>query len=533
MSRLFNNTILYIRFLLKKERLYLLAYLFIVTFLVLSQASSFSELYPSAVEREIGANSMNNPAMVAILGPVYKDEGNFTLGALLVNQTILFTSIVSAIFNIILVTRNTRSEEETGRLEIIKSYPFGKLTDYASLFLVIFFINFLSFITIGFGLLLLNIDGISLKGSLLFSAIISSTGVFFASISVLFSNLFDSSRNVYSSSFMVLGLSYLIRAIGDLNKNNLSFFSPLGWVLKSRAFTGNNYLYFILLLILSIFIFVVSLYLYLKRDMGDYIFKNKRKKENNSFLLTTPTGLILKLLTTGFVFWTIFIVVLAGSYGYLLSDIDSFMSSISYLALQSSNTDSIKQFIATIFPLMSAISLIPVIITMLYSVSEEKSGRLEIVLSKKIGKAFPLLNLIFIGVIQTLIVQILFALFFWLTGNSTLPEGLSYYMVTKASLMFVPTFGLFISISSLLVAVAPRLINTIWIYYGFCVFMMLFGETLDISRPIRKLSPFEWIGNYPIDSIEIEPLVAILFISFVLVLISIIFYIKRDKLRSI
>ncbi|MDU2328021.1 MAG: hypothetical protein E7D87_10440, partial [Streptococcus salivarius] len=75
--------------------------------------------------------------------------------------------------------------------------------------------------------------------------------------------------------------------------------------------------------------------------------------------------------------------------------------------------------------------------------------------------------------------------------------------------------------------------NTIWIYYGFCVFMMLFGETLDISRPIRKLSPFEWIGNYPIDSIEIEPLVAILFISFVLVLISIIFYIKRDKLRSI
>ena len=158
---------------------------------------------------------------------------------------------------------------------------------------------------------------------------------------------------------------------------------------------------------------------------------------------------------------------------------------------------------------------------------------MEIVLSKKIGKAFPLLNLIFIGVIQTLIVQILFALFFWLTGNSTLPEGLSYYMVTKASLMFVPTFGLFISISSLLIAVAPRLINTIWIYYGFCVFMMLFGETLDISRPIRKLSPFEWIGNYPIDSIEIEPLVAILFISFVLVLISIIFYIKRDKLRSI
>lgn len=531
MRDIFNNTFRYLKFLIKRERNYLIIYILVISFLILSQAVSFSDLYSSVAKREAGAISMNNPAMVAMLGPVYRDKGSYTLGALLSNQTILYTAILSAIVNIILTIRNTKSDEESGRLELLKSRPIGRLSNYFSLIIMISLVNLLMFLLLGGGLSLLNIKGINLSGSLLFGAITSIFGFFFGSLSLLFSNLFESSRSVYSITFLTLGLFYIVRAIGDINKSKLSLLSPLGWVLKSRAYTGNNWNYSMLLLLLSFFIIIIALYLYYTRDLGDYLLKIGNFKTKNSLLLNTPTGLVFKLLKSSFIVWLLFIFVIGLSYGYLLSDVGDFMDSISYLISNPNNKDYIRQFIAAIFPLLSCICIIPVVLTVRLSIVEEFSGRLETLLSKKVSKIFPLGNVLIISIIQSILILLVFSFGFWISGNSVLNENLSYNMIFRASFMYLPIFWLFISITAFFVAYFPRKSDLVWGYYALSIFLMLFGSTLDLPDLIIKISPFNWLTNYPIKSIDYVALYEIAITSMILILISCVGYKLRDKLR--
>ena len=71
---------------------------------------SFGDLYPTQADRQIVAESMSNPAMVAIMGKTYGKE-NYTLGALMSQQTLLFTVVATAIMNILFINRNLRSNE--------------------------------------------------------------------------------------------------------------------------------------------------------------------------------------------------------------------------------------------------------------------------------------------------------------------------------------------------------------------------------------------------------------------------------------
>ncbi|MCB5050640.1 hypothetical protein LGW56_09025, partial [Streptococcus mutans] len=255
MNKLFNKTRKYTFFLIKRDGKYLLIYLVTLCFLILSQALSFANLYASATKRAAGAITMNNPAMIAISGPVYKTSKGFSLGALMSNQTLLYTAVIIAVVNIIFVTRNTRSDEESSRIELLKSLPIGRLTNYIATILITLLLNFLTFIILGIGLNALDIKSMDLNGSMLYGLILAATGLFFSSLTTLLSNFFIYTKNVYGVSFLFLGLSYVVRAIGDLNKNDITLFSPLGWVVRSRVYTKNNWSFSVLLIVLSIILF--------------------------------------------------------------------------------------------------------------------------------------------------------------------------------------------------------------------------------------------------------------------------------------
>ena len=78
--------------------------------------------------------------------------------------------------SILLVARHTRADEEDGRIELIRSLPTGRLSNLHATMLVLFGMNLLLALIIGFGLYALGIESMDLEGSLLYGAALRGNG---------------------------------------------------------------------------------------------------------------------------------------------------------------------------------------------------------------------------------------------------------------------------------------------------------------------------------------------------------------------
>ena len=113
-------------------------------------------------ERQAIAETMMNPAMTAMVGQGYGLD-NYTIGAMMAHQMLLFTALSVGIMSILLVARHTRADEEDGRIEMIRSLPTGRLSNLNAAILVVCGTNVLLALLIGFGLYALGIESMDLK----------------------------------------------------------------------------------------------------------------------------------------------------------------------------------------------------------------------------------------------------------------------------------------------------------------------------------------------------------------------------------
>src|SRR5690625_1372129 len=237
-KELYYNTGILSQFMIRRDRIRLPIWLFSITLITILVANAFTDLYATDQESQAIAETMSNPAMSAMVGQGYGLD-NYTTGAMMAHQMLLFTALAVAIMSILLVTRHTRADEEDGRIEMIRSLPTGRLSNLHATVLVVSATNIILALLVGFSLYALQIESMDLQGSLLYGAVLGATGIFFTAITALFAQLSENARGTIGLSFTVLGIAYLIRAIGDAGNEIISWFSPLGWVLASEVYVNN------------------------------------------------------------------------------------------------------------------------------------------------------------------------------------------------------------------------------------------------------------------------------------------------------
>lgn len=247
MRQRFSKTGTLFRFILRRDRIRLPLWLIGLSLITIVVAMAFEDLYASEAERQAIAETMLNPAMTAMVGQGYGLD-NYTTGAMMAHQMLLFTALTIALMSILLVTRHTRADEEDGRTEMIRSLPTGRLSNLSATLLSVSMTNVLLALIIGFGLYALGIDSLNLNGSLLYGAALGATGIFFAALTAVFAQLSENARGTIGLSITVLIVAYVVRAIGDIGSGTLSWFSPLGWILGAEVYV-NNYWWPIILTI--------------------------------------------------------------------------------------------------------------------------------------------------------------------------------------------------------------------------------------------------------------------------------------------
>lgn len=529
-NHLFDGTGELIRLIVRRDRFRISAWLFGFTLMTLATAAAFTDLYQNAAERQALAETMKNPAMTAMVGPGY-GLANYTNGAMMAHQMLLMTAVVVGLMSILLVTRNTRAEEEDGRAEMIRSLPVGRLSGVQSALWVMLAVNLLLALIIGFGLYALGIEGMGLEGSLLYGAALGAAGLIFAAITAVFAQLSQSSRGTLGWSVAVLVLAYLMRGIGDVGNEALSWFSPLGWVIRSEVYV-NNYWWPVLLTIgVAFAIAGLALYLNSIRDLGSGFLPSRTGQKDASPALLSPFGLAFRLQRTGMIAWAIGMFVLGASYGSVLGDLEAFFADVDLmqelLAVREGFT-LVEQFLPILMSVLAIIAAIPSLMAFLKLKTEEKNGRAEHVLGRAISRNRLMGSYLLLAFLISIAMVSMAGLGMGVAGNSLMEETLPLSTFYKAAMVYVPAIWVLIGLSSLLLGWFKSLTGFVWLYLAFSFVVVYMGSLFQFPEWVVKLSPFGHIPHWPIEEMDFVSAVILTGIAILLTLAGLIGCNRRD-----
>jgi len=124
MKQSFYQTSKLFYFYVKRNSKKMILWVVLLTALTLMIPPAFESMYPSQSKMSPIIEMSKNPAMQAMLGPADFDDVN--IGVLFTHEMTLFTAIMVAIMNILIVSRDTRGDEEDGRIIILTALPIGK-----------------------------------------------------------------------------------------------------------------------------------------------------------------------------------------------------------------------------------------------------------------------------------------------------------------------------------------------------------------------------------------------------------------------
>ncbi|UOQ92123.1 ABC transporter permease [Halobacillus shinanisalinarum] len=528
--RLYSKSMALSRFIVRQDRVRIPVWLVALSVFTFSVALSFTKLYATKHDREAIAETMVNPAMTAMVGQGYGLD-NYTFGAMMAHQMLLMTAVVVGIMSILLVTRHTRAEEEDGRVEMIRSLPAGRLANLNATIFILFGTNALLALLIGFGLYGLGIESMGLEGSLLYGAALGATGFFFATITALSAQLSKSSRGATGLSFAVLGLAYLMRAIGDVGNETLSWLSPLGWVLGAEVYV-NNYWWPILLTVgVAAALAVLALYLNAIRDLGAGFFPSRPGRKYATAFLRSPLGLALRLQRTGLIAWGIGIFMIGASYGSVLGDLESFFANIDMMEDLLTPVKGIsltEQFIPMLMSILSIISTIPALMVMFKLKVEEKKNRTEHLLGRAVSRKRLMGSYFILSIFVGIVMLSLAAIGLGVVGGSVMDDAIGFSTFYSAAMVYLPAMWIMIGFAGLFVGMEPKLTGLTWLYLIFSFIVVYMGSLFQFPDWVSKLSPFGHIPRLPIEDMNFMKATILTIFAVILTILAFMGYNKRD-----
>lgn len=530
-KNLFNNIGKYIRFMLLREKVNIIIWVVAVFFITVGQAQSFVELYPTQAERQFVAESMNNPAMVALMGQAYGKE-DYTLGALMSQQTLLFTIVAVTIMNILLINRNLRADEETGKIEMIRAGSTGRLVNIGASLLICTGVNIFLGVLLGIGLYSLKIESMDLKGSMFFGMVIAISGILFGAITAIMNQIFSSSRKSLGGSFAILGISYLVRAVGDIGNDTVSILSPLGWVMRVQVYVENNLWPIVISFVVAVVLFSVAFVLNLKRDLGSGIFHEKKGRENTTIFLKSPLGLATRIMRGEYATWILASIILGLSFGAMLGDIEKQLQTnkmMMQIFTHGEDGGILGQFITVIMSIVAMLSTIPVITSILRLKGEENANRLDNVISKAVSRNRLMTGFFANSLIISVLLQVLFAIAFWIAGRQVVVnENFELCEILKSSLAYLPAIWIMLGITLVLVGCFPKLTVGVWIYYAYSFFVIYLGGMLKLEQWTQKISPYGNVSQIPVDTMNYKTTFIMVLIFVSLIIVGYVGYNRRD-----
>lgn len=529
MAKALKNTFALVKFIFKTERIVLPLYLLSMTAFLVGLWPVFDEMLASASNMEVLIETMRNPAMISMVGPVFVED-TYTTGSMYANYMTVFSAIMVAIWNILFMVKHTRLNEEQGRSELVRSLPVGRYANEAASLIIAFLVNLVMGFLMIIGFKVLSPDA-SLNSIVNLSLSIVAFGFLFAVMTLLFAQLSNTARIASSLSFLTLLISYLLRATGDVSKEVLSLISPLGLVTRTESFVNDYYWPLLILALEIIVILILAIFLLSRRDLDSGLLKERPGRRGISPFIKGVPSFTLKLLAGQLVIWALVLLTFSAMYGSTLGDLEGYINSseiVKQMLVVNSDFSLTEQFVGLLVLIMSMIATIPVINFVKRILTEERHFLSEEILNQPVSRYTYFASFILVSVLAAIGYQALVATGFWLVGRQVMEDlpDLEVFMV--ACFNYLPAILVTLGLAIFLIGCQPRLSWLAYLYLGYSFMVIYIGRMFDLPEFMEKLTPFGLLPNYPIEKLDYGMLGILMGVFLLLTYLGLKFYRHRD-----
>jgi ABC-2 type transport system permease protein len=497
------------------------------------QPVGYHHAYPTLASRLAFARTFGDNAAIRLFyGEPYSIVSVGGYSAWRVGGTL---AIVAAAFGLLAAVRALRTEEETGRMELILAGIVGRRTAYLS-----------AMAAIGAGIFLLWLGefagfaagGLPVGGSAYLALATASVVPVCVGVGALASQLAPTRRLALELGGAVIGLLFLLRVIADTASGMgwLRWATPLGWAEELRPFASTRPVVLILPVLASALLLGLAARIAVRRDVGTGVLPASDTADPDLRLLSSPTAQALRSERGSLAVWVLSV----GAFAFILGVI---AKSISSAVIPGSAQHELEKLgagsIVTPTGYVAFVFIFFVLSISLFACAqigaarhEEADERLETLLALPVGRRAWLGGRMLLATGGAIAISLTAGLLTW-AGAESGGATLSLPKMLEAGANCLPTAILFLGLAALAYAIVPR--ASAGIAYGLVTIAFLWelvGSLLGVPRWLVELTPFKHVAPVPVQTFSTGAALIMVGIGVIAAIAAIEAFRRRDLLGA-
>lgn len=492
-----RGTATLVRLALRRDRVLLPVWLIGFAAMAAFSVAATRDLYPDEQSLVTASEVINATAsLIALYGKIYVPT---SLGAVSLIKMTAFGAALVAVLFVFLAVRHTRSEEETGRLELVAAGAVGRDAPLAAAVLV----------GMGAGLALgllttagLVAVGLPVAGSIAFGLGWACSALVFTAVGVVAAQVTTSARAAIGIGLATVGLSYALRAVGDLAAGDpgiLSWLSPIGWSQQIRPFAGDRWWVVAIPLGVAVLGVIVAVILRGHRDLGSGFLPERAGPAVGR--VSGVTALAWRLQRGMLAAWLVAAVLFGLALGSVAHNVTGFFDSPEmrqYLVMLGGEQGLTDAFLAAEIAILGVLVAGYGIAAAHRLVTEESSGHAELLLADGTTRIRWAAAHLAIALLGTALVLIVAGAAVGVAHGLAVGEPAEQLArMAAAAALQVPAAWIMVGLAAVVFGWAPRGFGAVWALFAAFIALGEFGELWGVPEWVLSASPFTHSPTVP------------------------------------
>ncbi|MBQ1018618.1 ABC transporter permease [Micromonospora sp. D93] len=521
-----------LRFMLRRDRIRFPAWTLGLTLLMTYFATALDTFVQSPEDLEGLKAFSGSPAGALFGGPGFGFD-DLTLERFLAGQYGLYVAIGAGLMGLLTVVRHTRTEERSGRAELIRANVVGRHAQLTAALTLTAAMSILVALLIGAMLIGRGFDE---AGSILFGASVGAVALAFGGVAAVTVQLSEYPRAASGMAGAALAAAFALRGLGDMaavqgsGPSWLSWLSPIGWSQQTAAYVHNRWWPLAISLAFAAATAIAAYVLSARRDFGAGLVPSRPGSPRAATWLAGPFALAFRLHRASLIGWSAALLVAGLAYGSFTQPLlDGFENAPEDLLAVMGGSENLLDGYLGMMGLTMALAVgVYVVLAIQTLRAEEAEGRTEPVLATSVSRTAWLGSHITVAALGVPWLLLVGGLGVGIGASVSTGEAGLIGDVLLGHVARTPAVWLILAATAFLYAAAPRLLPAIWVVVGYGLIAGYFAPILDIPEAALRLSPFEHIGDYPLEDISGVAVVVLTLLAGVLFQAAVIVFRRRD-----
>jgi ABC-2 type transport system permease protein len=493
MNHAFTGTFPLLRHAIRLDHWKLLPWFLVFGFLPVFVYSLYGSLFPSPVDALALQSSLStNPAFSLLLGPAtdLSTAIGFTTWRLS-----MFGMFFAALMAVLTVTRHTRAAEDSGQAELLDSGVVGRHARLASAVLLAWLACAAVGLLVGATLIL---AGAPPTSAYALGGLMGGTGVAFAGVAAVTAQLGSVARTANTLAGTVLGISYLVRGLGDTleDANWLLWVSPMGWAEHIRPASENNAAPLLLLVGVGGLLVFLGGWLSSRRDFGLGLIPTRPGPARGRAGIW---GLTSRLNRLPFWTWGVNLLGLGSVFGLVTGTLTSAFADNPFvrqlIAFRVTTEEQLVYgFVEVLLLILGIIGAVLGIQLALRFYVEEEERRSEWILSAPLSRLRHVIPTAAVSILAPALGMVIASLALAIASNAS-GSPLDTGKVVLQGAAELPAIWLAAGVALALIGLAPGLRSLAWLLLVYWLLLTFFGPILKAPEWLLDTSPFHVVPH--------------------------------------